>query len=455
MTQMDLQMRPVLELQAALWSNKTTSRELTELALARINDPEGEGSRTFLQVHDEAALAAADASDASRANGIVPSPLAGIPVSLKDLFDEQGQQTKAGSKSLEDVAPAAKDSIVTARLRAAGAVLVGRTNLTEFAYSGLGLNCHYDTPRNPWDRETGRIPGGSSSGAGVSVADGMCAVAIGTDTGGSVRIPSAVNGVTGFKTTTGRIPLEGVYPLSSTLDSVGPLAPTIGCCIVTDAILNDRAPVIPKALPIENLRFGIPQNYVLDDLDDHVASTFEGALEKLSRAGATITEVNSSMYDEIPGAMPNGGILGAEAFAHHRSRMDEEKDRYDPRVWVRIRRGENLSAADLIDCHRNRADIQARAAEMAMPFDAILMPTCAVVAPAIAPLDADEDAYGAANIMMLRNTTVGNFLDTCALSIPCHAPGTGPVGLMVMAASRHDEWLVRIGLSVEKILQKS
>ena len=207
---MDLQMKPVLELQAALWSNKTTSRELTELALARINDPEGEGSRTFLQVHDEAALAAADASDASRANGIVPSPLAGIPVSLKDLFDEQGQQTKAGSKSLEDVAPAAKDSIVTARLRAAGAVLVGRTNLTEFAYSGLGLNCHYDTPRNPWDRETGRIPGGSSSGAGVSVADGMCAVAIGTDTGGSVRIPSAVNGVTGLKTTTGRIPLEGV-----------------------------------------------------------------------------------------------------------------------------------------------------------------------------------------------------------------------------------------------------
>ncbi|MEE2996380.1 MAG: amidase [Pseudomonadota bacterium] len=449
---MDLKLKPVLELQAALWSGKTTSRELTEQALARIKDPDGEGSRTFLQVHDEAALIAADTSDALRASGVVPSPLAGIPVSLKDLFDEQGQQTKAGSKSLDDVAPAAKDSIVTARLRAAGAIIVGRTNLTEFAYSGLGLNCHYDTPRNPWDRETGRIPGGSSSGAGVSVADGMCAVAIGTDTDGSVRIPSAVNGVTGFKTTTGRIPLNGVYPLSSTLDSVGPLAPTIGCCIIADAILADRPHKIPTALPIDNLRFGIPQHYVLSDLDDHVAATFEETIRRLERAGASVSEVASPMYDEIPDAMPNGGILGAEAFAHHRGRMDEEKHRYDPRVWVRIRRGENLSAADLIDCHKRRGEIQKSAGEMALPFDALLMPTCPIVAPAVAPLDNDEELYGTTNIMMLRNTTVGNFLNTCALSLPCQAPGTGPVGLMIMTAPQHDEWLVRIGLAVERAL---
>ena len=451
---MDFAMKPVLELQAGLWSGKTTSRELTEQALARIKSPDGEGARAFLAVHEEAALVAADASDRLRAQGVVPSPLAGIPVSLKDLFDEQGQQTRAGSKSLDGTPPATRDSIVTARLRAAGAVLVGRTNLTEFAYSGLGLNSHFDTPRNPWDRETGRIPGGSSSGAGVSVVDGMCAVAIGTDTGGSVRIPAALNGVTGFKTSTGRIPLDGVYPLSSTLDSVGPLAPTVTCCIVTDAIMDDRAPIVPRALPVENLRFGIPQNYVLDDLDHQVASSFEATLEVLARAGATITEVDSAMYEEIPGAMPNGGILAAEAFAHHRPRMDEHKDSYDPRVWIRIRRGETLSAADLIDCHRKRADIIGRAREMATPFDALLMPTCATVAPAIAPLDNDEDAYGKANILMLRNTTVGNFLDTCALSIPCHAPGTGPVGLMVMAANRHDEWLARIGLSIERALNR-
>ena len=451
---MDLTMKPVLELQAGLWSGKTTSRELTEQALARIKDPDGEGSRAFLAVHEESALVAADASDRLRAQGVVPSPLAGIPVSLKDLFDEQGQQTLAGSKSLEGAAPATKDSTVTARLRAAGAVLVGRTNLTEFAYSGLGLNCHYDTPRNPWDRETGRIPGGSSSGAGVSVADGMCAVAIGTDTGGSVRIPSALNGVTGFKTTTGRIPLDGVYPLSATLDSVGPLAPSVACCIVTEAILDDRRPVVPRALPIEGLRFGVPQHYVLEGLDDHVAETFDRTLDTLSRAGASITEVDSRVYEDIPGAMPYGGILAAEAYAHHRKQMDAKKDLYDPRVWVRIKRGENLSAADLIDCQQKRRDIQARAAELALPFDAMLMPTCATVAPPVALLDGDEDAYAAANVLMLRNTTVGNFLDTCALSIPCHAAGTGPVGLMVMAASGHDEWLVRVGLAVERALQR-
>lgn len=452
---MDFTLKPLLEIQAALWSGKTTSRELTEQALARIKDPGGEGGRTFLAVHEDAALAAADASDRLRAQGIVPSPLAGLPVSLKDLFDEQGQQTRAGSRAHDDAPPATKDAIVTARLRAAGAVLVGRTNLTEFAYSGLGLNCHFDTPRNPWDRETGRIPGGSSSGAGVSVTDGMCAVGIGTDTGGSVRIPAALNGITGFKTTTGRIPLDGVYPLSSTLDSVGPLAPTVACCVVTDAVMDDRAPVIPKALPIENLRFGVPQHYVLEDLDDHVAATFEATLDRLSAAGAQIVEVPSQMYEEIPGAMPNGGILAAEAYAHHRKMMDDKKDLYDPRVWIRIRRGERLSAADLIDCQHLRRDIRARAAEMSLPFDALLMPTCATVAPPVDLLDNDDDAYAAANILMLRNTTVGNFLDSCALSIPCHAPGTGPVGLMVMAATGHDEWLVRVGLSIERTLQRA
>ena len=449
---MDLLMKPVLELQAALWSGKTSSRELTEEVLSKIKDPNSEGGRIFLKVHEDAALTAADASDNLRAAGIVPSPLSGIPVSLKDLFDEQGLQTLAGSKSMEGSPPAAKDATVTARLRAAGAILIGRTNMTEFAYSGLGLNGHYDTPRNPWDRQKERIPGGSSSGAGVSVADGMCAVAIGTDTGGSVRIPAALNGVTGFKTSTGRIPTEGVYPLSSTLDSVGPLAPTVGCCIIADAIMDNRSPIIPKALPIQDLRFGIPQHYVLDDMDDHVAGTFQDAVEKLERAGAKISDIDTKFYQEIPDAMPNGGILGAEAFAHHRSRMDIEKDGYDPRVWVRIRRGENLSAADLIDCRRIRADIQARANEISMPFDALLMPTCATVAPPIHLLDTDDDAYGAANILMLRNTTVGNFLDTCSLSVPCQTTGTGPVGLMIMAATRHDEWLARIGLAVERVL---
>lgn len=445
-------MTPVLELQAALWSGKATSRELTERALARIDDPDGEGARAFLAVHREAALSAADASDRLRAHGVVPSPLAGLPVSVKDLLDEQGQRTRAASRSRDDAPPAVRDSVAVARLRAGGAILVGRTHLTEFAYSGLGLNSHFPAPMNHWDRATGRIPGGSSSGAGVSVADGMAVVGVGTDTGGSVRIPAALNGVTGFKTTTGRIPLDGVFPLSPTLDSVGPLAPTVACCIVADAVMAGAPPAVPKAAPVEGLRFAVPQHFVLDGLDDHVASSFGDALRRLSRAGAQVSEVESRVLEEIPGAMPHGGILGAESFALHRRTMDERKELYDPRVWVRIRRGENLSAADLIECQALRRDIIGRAGEMSTPFDALLMPTCAAVAPPAADLDGDDEAYGKANILMLRNTTVGNFLDACALTLPCHAPGTGPVGLMVMAANRHDGWLARIGLAVEGAL---
>ncbi len=452
---MDLTGKPILELQAALWSGKTTSRELTEQALDRIRDLRGEGHRAFLVVHKASAIDAADASDRMRLYDVVPSPLAGLPVSLKDLFDEQGQQTRAASRALDDAPPAVRDSTVVHRLRAAGAVLVGRTNLTEFAYSGLGLNRHFDTPRNPWDRATGRIPGGSSSGAAVSVADGMAVMGVGTDTGGSVRIPSALCGVTGFKTTTGRIPLDGVYPLSSTLDSVGPLAPTVACCVVSEAVMAGRPAVVPKPLPLDSLRLGIPQHYVLDDLDDHVAEAFGTALARLSAAGARITEVASQVLEEIPAAMPQGGILAAEAYAHHRIQMDEKKELYDPRVWTRIRRGERLSAADLIDCQRKRRDIMARAAEMSLPFDCLLMPTCAAVAPPVGELDDDEAAYGVANLRMLRNTTVGNFLDRCAFTLPCHAAGTAPVGLMLMAATGHDDWLARIALAVETVLRRT
>ncbi len=452
---MDFTRKPIVELQAALRRGETTSRELTEQALARIHDADGEGTRAFLAVHDDAALAAADASDRLRGQSIVPSPLAGLPVSLKDLFDEQGQQTRAGSKALDDVVPATEDAVVTARLRAAGAVLVGRTNLTEFAYSGLGLNGHFDTPRNPWDRGTGRIPGGSSSGAVVSVTDGMAAVAIGTDTGGSVRIPAALCGVTGLKPSTGRIPLDGVYPLSATLDSVGPIAPSVTCCAITDAVMSGSAVAVPAALPIGDLRFAVPQSYVLEGMDEHVARTFAAALERISRAGAKVVDIEAKVLEEIPDAMPYGGILGAEAYAHHRVQMEERKHLYDPRVWQRIYRASNLLAADLIDCQKKRRDIIERMTEMAMPFDALLMPTCATIAPELAVLDNDEEAYGKANILMLRNTTVGNFLDGCALSIPCHEPGTGPVGLMILAAHGQDDLLIRIGLAVEEVMAGS
>jgi aspartyl-tRNA(Asn)/glutamyl-tRNA(Gln) amidotransferase subunit A len=251
-------MKPTLaELAALLAAGKTTSRALTEQALAGIDDPAGEGGRTFTSVHRQTALAQAQVSDELRAHGIVPSLLAGIPVSVKDLFDIGGETTRAGSRVLADAPPATADADCVVRLRQAGAVIIGRTNMTEFAYSGLGLNPHYGTPKNPHDRATGRIPGGSSSGAAVSVADGMAAVAIGTDTGGSVRIPAALCGLTGFKPTARRIPGRGMLPLSTTLDSIGPIARSVACCAIVDRILSGENDVPVQALPHAGQRQGV------------------------------------------------------------------------------------------------------------------------------------------------------------------------------------------------------
>src|SRR6476661_5295344 len=232
----------ILQLAADLAAGRTSSRKLTDEAIARIEDPKGEGSRAFMKVYKQQAIAAADASDAQRKAGLVPGPLAGIPVSIKNLCNVAGETTLAGSKALDDAPPAKADAPVVARLRAAGAVIVGSTNMSEFAFSGVGINPHYGTPGNPWDRK--RIPGGSSSGAAVSAADGQCVVAIGTDTGGSVRIPSALCGLVGFKPTQKRVPLDGAFPLSTTLDSIGPLANSVACCAITDAIMAGEEPVV-------------------------------------------------------------------------------------------------------------------------------------------------------------------------------------------------------------------
>jgi aspartyl-tRNA(Asn)/glutamyl-tRNA(Gln) amidotransferase subunit A len=278
----------VLGLAAALAAGRTTSRALVEEALQRIADPKGEGARAFLKVYAEEARAAAEAQDRLRKAGYVASPLAGLPVSIKDLFDVAGERTLAGSKALDDAPPAARDATIVARLRAAGAVLIGRTNMTEFAFSGVGINPHYGTPGNP--RDPSRIPGGSSSGAPISVDLG-CAVAIGTDTGGSVRIPAALCGITGFKPTQSRVPLDGALPLSATLDSIGPLANSVACCAIADAVMAGAAPEVPPALPVEGLRLGVPQTLVLDDLEPEVAAAFERACRALSKAGARVTDL--------------------------------------------------------------------------------------------------------------------------------------------------------------------
>ena len=452
---MTLGTKSLSELADDLARGRTTSRALVDRAIAAIEDPDGEGSRVFVACDAARARAEADASDALRAAGVVPSPLAGLPISIKDLFDVAGEVTMAASPTLADSPPAARDSAVVARLRAAGAVMLGRTNLTEFAYSGIGINPHFDTPRNPWDRARGRIPGGSSSGAAVSVTDGMAAAAIGSDTGGSVRIPAALCGVTGLKTTTGRIPLDGVFPLSNTLDSAGPLAPTVGCCALLDAAMaGGDMWEAPRPLPIRGARFGVPTTVVQDGMDDIVAAAFHAALERLSAAGAVLEEIAFPPFAEIVEVNAAGAILATEAHALHRDRLAAKGNMVDPRVRQRIERGARISGPDLVDVMRARADIQMRAEAFAADYDALLMPTVATVAPPIDDIVASDDLYWEMNFFILRNTTLGNFLDICALSIPIHEPGAAPVGLMAVDRKGADAHLIRVGLAVEGAVRR-
>jgi aspartyl-tRNA(Asn)/glutamyl-tRNA(Gln) amidotransferase subunit A len=445
---------PTLDTLAAdLASRRSTALALTEAALARAQDPAGEGARAFTLLDAERALAAARASDLLRAAGIVRSPLEGMPVSVKDLFDVEGQVTTAGSAVLKGTAPAVRNAPVIDRLIAAGAVIVGRTNMTEFAFSGLGLNPHYGTPANPWDRATRRIPGGSSSGAAVSVADGMAALAIGSDTGGSVRIPAALCGLTGFKPTQRRVPTAGVLPLSTSLDSIGPLAASVHCCAVVDAILAGDSVPRPAAQPsLRGARLAVPQTVVLNGMDATVAAAFERALQRLSAAGAQLTHIDLPEFAELGTLHAHGTLAAAEAWAWHRTLLSQRGNEYDPRVASRIRGAQAMGAADYIDLlHARRrwiAQVEARTAA----FDALVMPTVPVVAPPIADLQASDEAYAAANGLLLRNPTFINFLDGCALSLPCHAAGEAPVGLMLAGPAMSDARILTLGEAVEVAL---
>ena len=422
---------------------------LMDACLDRIKDPAGEGGRTYLKVYGEAARTAAEMYDALRRRGATPSPFAGIPVSIKDLFDVAGDVTTAGSMALRQAPPATRDGTAVARLRAAGFVPIGRTNMTEFAFSGLGINPHYDTPRNPYDRKTGRIPGGSSSGAAVSVADGMAGAALGTDTGGSCRIPAALCGIVGFKPTATRVPKDGVMPLSQTLDSVGPLAPTVQCCATIDAVLAGDMPGELPALPLDGLRLGVPQTLVLDNLDRDVSRAFAAAMAALSDSGVRITEIPLRELSELAQVNAKGGFACAEAYAVHRPLLKVKRSEYDPFVLARIERGKEQDAADYIELMWAREEMIARFNAATAPYDALLMPTVPVIAPSLREL-ADAEAARVANMLLLRNPSLANFFDRCAISIPCHKAGDAPVGLMLIGETGADRRLLAIAAAVEK-----
>lgn len=435
-----------------LAAGRTTSRALVDQALANIADPAGEGGRAFIKVYADLARAEADYSDRLRRAGIVRSPVEGIPVSVKDLYDVAGDVTRAGSKVLDDAAPAKADAPAVARLRAAGAVIVGRNNMVEFAFGGLGLNPHYGTPKNPYDRATGRVPGGSSSGAAVAVADGMCAMGLGSDTRGSVRLPAALCGVTGFKPTASRIPRDGAFPLSWTLDSVGPLANSVACCAAYDALLAGSVCDPLPVLPVAGLRLMVPKCSLLDALDPQVAKGFERALAALSAAGARIVEVDAPEFTRAQDLYKNGGFAGAEAWLIHRKRLETRAAGYDPRVAQRVVLAKDFNAADYIQLGFDRAAAIRAAEALCAPYDAMLYPTCAAIAPTIAEADRSDEDYFRLNLRVLRNTGLGNVLDGCGVTLPCQAPGEAPVGLSVAGLGGTDRHVLAVARSVEAAL---
>jgi aspartyl-tRNA(Asn)/glutamyl-tRNA(Gln) amidotransferase subunit A len=384
--------------------------------------------------------------------GRAPGRYAGIPISLKDLFDVAGETTRAGSVVLNGAPAAAAHAPVVARLLAAGLVPIGRTNMTEFALSGLGINPHYGTPSSPWDRASRRVPGGSSSGAAVSVADGMAFVGIGTDTAGSCRVPAALCGVVGYKPTARRVPLAGVLPLSFTLDSVGPLARTVADCAIVDAVLAGEAPHAPSVRPLAGVRLALPEAIVMDGLDAPVAAAFERALAALSAAGALIERVAFPVMSRIAAGTGRASISVCEGFAWHRDLLGRAADGYDQRVRFRLEGGATASIADYLEALATRRAIGAEMAAATAPYDAVVMPTVPLLPPPIAALEADEAAYWRANAMMLRNTAFANFLDRCAIALPCHQPGEPPASLMLMGETMGDGRLFALAAGVERAL---
>ena len=424
---------------------------LTEATLARIRaaDP-----AIFTELLEERALREAHASRARRRAGAPLGPWDGIPVAWKDLFDIKGRVTTAGSVVLRDQAPARRDADIVAHAARAGLISVGCLNMTEFAYSGLGLNPHYGTPVNPRGpaRATGlaRIPGGSSSGCGVAVASGLVPLAVGTDTGGSVRIPAALNGVAGFKGSAWAFPAGGLFSLSTSLDTIGPLAADLDSCIGAAEVLNGRKPVLPPHRPLAGLQFLIPSNVVFDDLQPAVRDNFEACVRLLQRAGAQVDRAVFPVFDEIGALSAHGYLVGPEALDQHWDRLHSDAAaQMDPRIVARLLDAGAMSARDLVLLRRERERLIAQSRQ-ALGARIVLYPTTPVTAPALAPLERDDAAYLRMNRLMLRNTALGNFLDWCGVSLPSGADQDGlPTGLLMSMPGGHEAALLAAARSVE------
>jgi aspartyl-tRNA(Asn)/glutamyl-tRNA(Gln) amidotransferase subunit A len=423
-------------------------RDRLEQALSRIVDPKGEGRRACLTVYAGTARAAADAADARARAGMPLGPLDGAILSIKDLFDVAGEVTRAGSKVLlAEGKVATADAPAVARLRAAGGVIVAKTNMTEFAFSGVGLNPHFGTPGNPTDR--GRIPGGSTSGGAVAVVDGMCEIAIGSDTGGSTRIPAALCGIVGWKPSKQRVPTAGAFPLSTTLDSIGTMARTVADCARADAVMAGDTWRELEPAALQGLRFGIPLGLPFENLAREVETASADAMGRIAKAGARLADEAIPLLDDMMNINTKGGFSPAESYAIHRERLKARGQDIDPNVRMRIERGSTITPAAYAEMIAARQRLVRAMDARLSDLDALMLPTTAICAPEINEV-ATTESFSAKNMLLLRNPAIVNFFDLCAISLPI--PGTvRPAGMMLVARNGHDRRLFNIAAAVERL----
>lgn len=408
--------------------------------------------RAFVGLYPQTARAEADAADARLREGKTIGPLDGRIVSIKDLFDVAGEPTLAGSIIRRSSPPAAVDAPIVRRLREAGAVIIGKTHMTEFAFTAVGLNPHYPVPGNATDESL--VPGGSSSGAAVSAAEGTCDIAIGSDTGGSIRIPAALNGLVGFKPTASRIPLEGAFPLAPSLDSVGPLAASVADCALADAIMAGETPEPLVAKPLAGLKFGVPRGRLFEDTDPAIAAAFDANLARLAEAGVELVDCSiDDLLAALAEATRIGSIAGIEASRIHADWLDDEQAPVDVRVTTTLRRRRLVSDADLAALLETRKDL-ARAMDARLsPFDALVLPTSPIFAATIASVSSDEETYRQIEDLLLRNNQVANQFDLTAITLPM--PGLAhAAGLMLFGRNGTDKMLLQIAASVEALIRK-
>jgi len=433
----------------ACFDASTTATQRVAHALEGAAAPTAQ--HVFTQIYATAARAAAQHCDAQAQAGRSLGALHGVCITLKDNIDVAGETTMAGGVVCADEVPAWHDAPVVQRLRDAGAVVLGKTNMSEFAFSGVGINPHHGTPANPADTAQARVPGGSSSGAAVSVALGLAEVGIGTDTGGSIRIPAALCGVVGYKSTQARIPRAGVMELSRTLDTVGSITRSVQACLAVDAVLSQQ-PLPTHATNLRGLRFAVPQTLMLDDVDATVAQAFARTLRRISETGAQVVEIPFKALGDIAALSLPAGFSPIEGYAAHHALLECGADRIDPRVVARMLLGKGISAKDYLELHNRRNAWIDAAQHTLQGFDAMLCPTVPMIAPLIGPLLKDDEAFFRVNRLLLRNPSAINYMDGCAWSLPCHEAGELPVGLMVSSTAGHDAHLARVALALENLM---